>query len=179
MCKPVHFHTRYEFCGLCELLWCSNIVHYFSLSFLPCALFVVQIGYKIILVLHSIEKSHLENPPAFDWSLFVETCRKHVSGPCSSWYFSIYGWTALAGISDPSSVKRWHTVISQLYSTMLQPSETLMNELSLTFDSSWDSSIRGFSESCGLTVYCLYRLYIYNCWSSWTMSAVLWMRVWS
>lgn len=30
----------------------------------------------------------------------------------------------------------------------------------LTFDSSWDSSIHGFSESCGLTFSCLYRLYI-------------------
>lgn len=50
-------------------------------------------------------------------------------------------------------------VFSQLYSAMLESSETLINESSLTSHSSWESSIHSFSENCGLTFSFLYRLY--------------------
>lgn len=51
-------------------------------------------------------------------------------------------------------------IFSKLYSTLLESFEALINELSLTSGSSWDSSVHGFHESCGLTFSCRYRLYI-------------------
>lgn len=85
---------------------------------------------------------------------------KHVSAPClmlvlehlwlncTSWYFRSF-----------FSQKRWHTIFFLSYTALCSSHLRLMSCL-LTSDSSWDSSVHGSHESCGLTFSCTYRLYI-------------------
>lgn len=105
LCKPVHFHTRYEVCSLPELLWCSNTVHFFS-SYSFCHSWYKS-GTKLFW-----SCTHLKSPVYKNHQLLTSAYLwKHVSAPrlmlvlehlwlnCTSWYFRSF-----------FSQKRWHTI---------------------------------------------------------------------